>query len=538
MLCPGCAADNPPGSQFCGFCGQPIQQPLAASGPADLDGFAATAQTTRVPRQAVRQLDQPAAPDLEQRPHRPDNATTRYLCAGVALRPQLRRQVLEGILEEQHRAVITTPGVDLVTVLKYALAAHRRQVIRDVVLIVLLCALIVSFFVLQSFVAFLLLLAAAWVTVWVERYANSWGAAGNLRSETFNPDSVHTPAASSYAGRQLQRIAAAGTTGNVTLYSRFPPFIGYGVIRSSWSFAVDVTRPRRGARPRRFSVQEVYDHVRTRLGELDLQGMEVSSRVFVDGRDIQGDSRFLPDPSQPPVTSIGMDMLRDLMATPEERARPYLAIGMTSWQGDLVVTIFIRFLLSESDLFVEAAHVVMPPLRPEFKAIDEREPEMSPGEVISLAGGSLVSTIPRLLGSIPALFHEIGADNRRATKARRVKLAGNYGALFSVREVAADRSWDRYFQVLDDARYVKVVEQRIFRSLVEFLTDHDIDASQLEARTEMLVNNGVMVTGGTVNAEAVAAGANAQAASGGIGAQATELIARFRGSAGGGGESG
>lgn len=456
------------------------------------------------------------------------------MCAGVALRPELRQQVLEGILEEEHRAVITTPGVDLVTVLKYALAAHRRQVIRDVILLVLLCALIVSVFALRSPVAFLLILVAAWITVMVERYANSVGAARKLRPETFSPDRIHTPAASSYAGRQLRRIAAAGATGNVTLYSRFPPFVGYGVIRSSWSFAVDVTRGRRGARPRHFSVHEVYDHVWTRLGELDLQGMQVSSRVLVDGRDIKGDSRFLPDPSQPPVTSIGMDLLRDLMATPEERARPYLTISMTSWQGDLVVTIFIRFLLSQSDLFVEAAHVVMPPLRPEFKAIDERDPEMYAGEIISLAGGSLISTIPRLLGSVPGLIHQMGADSRRERKRRQVQLAGNYGALFSAREVAADSKWDRYFQILDDARYVKVVEQRIFRSLVEFLEDHDIDVSQLEARTEMLVNNGVMVTGGTVNAEAVAAGTNAQATSGNVAAQATGLIARFRGGAGGG----
>jgi hypothetical protein len=212
---------------------------------------------------------------------------------------------------------------------------------------------------------------------------------------------------------------------------------------------------------------------------------------------------------------------------------------MTSWQGDLVVTIFIRFLLSRSDLFIEAAHTVMPPLRPEFKAIDEREPDMQPGEFFSLAGGSLVSTVPRLLGSVPGIFHELAADSRRERKRRQVHQAGNYGALFSVREAAADSNWDRYFQVLDDARYVKVIEQRIFRSLVEFLEDHDIDASQLKARAETLVNNGVMVTGGTVNAQAVAAGANAQAAAGSIGAQAADVVARFRGGAGaGGGEGG
>ena len=66
--------------------------------------------------------------------------------------------------------------------------------------------------------------------------------------------------------------------------------------------------------------------------------------------------------------------MRQLLAVPEEWARPYLTISMTTWQGDLVVTTFIRFLVSGTDLFVEAAHSVVPPLRAEFKVVDEREP--------------------------------------------------------------------------------------------------------------------------------------------------------------------
>jgi len=491
------------------------------------------------------QAPEPASQFTESRADAParrdsDNATTRYLCAGVALSPSLRRRVLEGVLEEEHRAVITTPGVDLVTVLKYALAAHRREVIRDVVLLVLLCAMIASIFLVGSGILFLLLLMAAWVTVSIERYANSHGAERGLRAETFSPQKAPSAARNSYAGRQLERIAAAGTSGNVTLYSKFPPFVGYGVVLASWSFAVDVTKPHRAARPRAFTVREVYDCVTAGLHELDLPGMEVTDRVFVDGRDIKADRRFLPDPGGAPVTSIGTGLLRELMARPEERARPYLAIGMTSWQGDLVVTMFIRFLLSRTDLFVEAAHTVMPPLRASFKAIDDGDPEMQPGEFFALVGGSLVSTIPRLLGSVPGIIHELGANGRRERKRRQVEEAGNYGALLSVREEAADSKWHRYFQVLDDARYIKVIQQRIFRSLLEFLEEHDIDTSSLVARSETLVNNGVMVTAsgsGTVNMGAAAAG-NAQAVgAAGAGAEATGFVARVR-AAGGGGEQG
>ena len=534
MRCPGCGRDNPPGSAFCGFCGRPMPQSLTSVTAARPGDESVLVQQEWAPGAATNHF---AVSEDGRRGHRSDDAATRYLCAAVALSPAVRQKALDGVLEEEHRAVVTTPGVDLVTVLKYALAAHRRQIVRDIVLLALLCALIVSVFLLRSGIVFLLLLVAAWVTVCIERYANSRGAARDLRPETFRPDKAYAPARGSYADRQLKRIAEASTAGNVTFYSKFPPFVGYGTVRTGWSFAVDTTKPRRGARPKPFSVHEVYDCVKIGLSHLDLPGMEVTERVFVNGRDIKDDPRFLPDPRTAPVTSIGTDMVRELMATPEERARPYLTIGMTGWQGDLVVTMFIRFLLSRSDLFVEAAHTVVPPLRAEFKAIDEQELDMQPGEFFTLIGSGLVSTIPRLFGSVLGIAHELGSDGRRERKRRRVDRAGDYGALLSVREEAADSKWQRYFQVLDDARYVKVMQQRIFRSLVEFLDEHDVDTADLVARSETLVNNGVMVTGGgTVNAQAVAAGANAQAATGGLGAQAAGLVSRVRGGESAGGQ--
>jgi hypothetical protein len=444
--------------------------------------------------------------------------------------PELERKVLDDVLEEPHRAIVATPGVDLVTVLKYALAAHRRRAVRDVFLLADLFAMIVTFFIFRSFVVFLLLLMVAWLIVVVERYTSKYGAmVRGLRPGAFVPQKAPSPTRNSFADRQLKRIAAASTVGNVTLYTEFPPFVGYGPVQTSWSFAIDVTRRRDGV-PKRFSAQEVYDYVKAGLFGLDLPGIEVSDRLFVNGRDIAHDRRFLPEPGSPPVTSVSPDLIQDLLAMPEEQARPYLTISMTGWRGDLVVTTFVRFLLSRTDLFVEAAHTAVPPIRTEFKAIDERDLTATPGEFCSLVGRSLISTIPRLLGSVAGIIHELGSDNRRDKKRRRSDETGDYGALLSVREAAADKRWQRYFQVFDDARYVKVIEQRIFRSLLEFLEDHGIDTSSLESRTEQVINNGVMVTDkATVHAEQIAAG---------TGAQAANLIARVRGKEGAGGAEG
>lgn len=530
MLCAACQGDNPPGSAFCGFCGRQVSQQLSSMSTARPSLTPLPVQQSWAPGAIPPQA---SVPNGGQHASHSSSAATRYLCAAVALSPAVRRRALDDVLEEEHRAVITTPGVDLVTVLKYALAADRRQVIRDVILLGLLCALLVFFFVLP--VLCLLVLVAAWITVCVERYANTNGAARGLRPETFSPDKAPVPPRNSYAYRQLNRIAAAGATGNVSIYSRFPPFVGYGGVTKSWSFAVDVTQAKRGGYPRQFSVQQIYDRVNAGLSELDLPGMTVTDRVFVNGRDISDDRRFLPDPNKAPSTSISTEVMRQLIAAPEERARPYLTISITGWQGDLAVTIFIRFVLSRSDLFVEAAHTVVPPVRAEFKDIDVLDADMQPGEFFGLLAGGLISTIPRLLGSVPGILREFNADTRREDKRRQVKEAGDYGALLSIREAAADSGWQRYFQQLDDARYEKVIQQRIFRSMVEFLEEHDIDTSSLVARSETLINNGVMVTGrGTLTAQSLAAGANAQATAGGLGSQAANLVSRVRGEGGGG----
>jgi hypothetical protein len=281
-----------------------------------------------------------------------------------------------------------------------------------------------------------------------------------------------------------------------------------------------MTRPGRGGQPRAFSVLDVYDCVKAGLQELDMSGIELTDRLFINGRDVHDDRRFVPEPGGPPVTSVTPEVMRQLLAEPEEWARPYLTISSTSWRGDLVVTNFIRFLVSRTDLFVEAAHNVVPPLRAEFKAIDERDPGPDAGEFFALAGRTLLSTLPRLFGSVPGIFHELGAGSRREKKRRRVEETRDYGALVSVRELAADTKWQRYFQIFDDERFVKVIEQRIFRSLVEFLKEHNVDTGSIESRLEMLVNNGVMF-GDNANVK--------ESQVGGAGSRLAGLIPRARG---------
>jgi heme A synthase len=64
--------------------------------------------------------------------------TTRYLCAAAHLDWELRTQVINQVLEEEHKAIGLSFGVNLIALLKQCLAARRRKRIRDLSLALLL----------------------------------------------------------------------------------------------------------------------------------------------------------------------------------------------------------------------------------------------------------------------------------------------------------------------------------------------------------------------------------------------------------------
>ncbi len=529
MRCPECGHENPLDYRFCGSCGRP--RPVSAAWLTPAGAGAARAQSSPAPAltayvappSAETSLAGREAPATGSRDTGPDRNVTRYLCAAVNMNEDIARAAIEDVLEEQHRAIAITPGADLVTILKYALRANRRRVIRDVSLFVILCGMItVVIFrghIPLSPLILLVLLVTAWSAVFTDHYVRLFGpAAQGLRPGKFDTTRAPEPGNDHFANQQLAQIAEAGHSGNVTVYGAFPPFVGYGSIDTSWSFTIDVTRKRRDMEPEPFTVHGIYDHVRNSLAQLDLPGVAVTYRLFVNGKDIYHDRRFLPRPDGRPVTQVDEALLHQLMTAPEERARPYLTVGLTGWQGDFIVTTFVRFLLSRTDLFIEAAHAAVPPLRTQFRAVDNLGPGPTGGQFFRLVWMSTTGTIPRLLGSVPGVFHALGDTNRRDRKQHDVNEAANYGSLLNIREAAADSEWQRYFQKFDQERYTKIIEARMFRVLVEFLDDHGVDTSELVAREENITNYNTVI--GNASGSQIAIGK---------GARATAKISQLRG---------
>ena len=210
-------------------------------------------------------------------------------------------------------------------------------------------------------------------------------------------------------------------------------------------------------------------------------------------------------------------MVREQFGSDGEMARHYKVIRVVGWGGELVLSTYLRFLRVERGLFVEVSTFLLPPLDEPCHAADRIHAAPSWRENLRLLWESAKAT-PLLWATAP--FHvlqHVGAPLRRWSLRRQTRRQlradpmFDRGAMASVRDLEKSTAYRQYFQKLDREMYNKVIEGQLLDAVVDFLDDHDIDTSDLKQRGATVLNNGVMVTGGTLRAESVAAGSKARA---------------------------
>ncbi|WP_127505671.1 hypothetical protein [Actinoplanes solisilvae] len=520
MLCTYCGGDNTSAYLVCALCGRPrlITPPTGGNATATRTQATATRPmtTATVPPITPFQRPAPVVPTPAAAAGAPNFArdATRYMCAAVQLDSALSRRILAGTVEQPLRAVASSPGVDLATVVKYAVAARRRQRVTDILLLLFL----------PLWPVFGLGLLLGWLVVALERFRTSYRVlAPKLRRSVFDPDQAPEPA-SDHMRRRIADLAARDR-GNVTVYPDYEPFLGFGGQEKEWSFVADVSKPAMGETIRRFTVAEVHDHVAGAIKALNLPGVTVDDRLFAAGDDLLNGSmpavapELLPDPLSAPRQQVGRDVIRRQWDTPQDRARPYLALRITGWSGELVMTMFVRFVqYRDEQLYVEADYRLLGPLRKDYHSVDDLREYPTFRQVGRIVAATLPITIIRQIRSpfvvVAELFRPmtlrsaLRRDRREITEERTF----NYGATIAPREEAMDKRYHRYFQVADKEHYLKIIERRVLDSLEQFLDAHGIDASDVRERQTMILNYGLMATGSSqIKADNMAVGLNAKA---------------------------
>ncbi|MFK0293338.1 zinc ribbon domain-containing protein [Streptomyces sp. NPDC090442] len=555
--CSGCGRDNPPGAAYCADCGtavgsSPPGAPSSASPPPSPPSLAkSTWQQAASPNPGAGRPDphrRPAAraaasgasakstwqqaggtgggglkplwqksaattSPADRRATGPrwgdSKDLTRYLCAASYLDRAFARALIKEIAAEPHLGVAAAPACDLNVVLRHAYLADARRHSRDLVLAGLLLFALVA----ARPVVILLVLFLAWMTALVFELSTRYGRfLQNLRPDRFDPQTAPQPVNPSVAARLGQIDGYA--TGNVTTYSGYAPFLGYGSELDSWSLSFDVTTSSRpGANPQNFDVKDLYDHIANRVGTLAVSCLEIEERVFVDGLAVLENKRFLPNPLGRPVARVSPRLMDDLKRNPEEGARPYLIVHSTGWRGELVTSLFLRFFRSETNLSVEAVQTVLGPLHDRYRLIDTLMPRPTAAELVNLISQTMVRApfllVPSLFRAVVGFFPDYGMrwrvrhQDKLITRLRRF----DYGARQSVRQKASAGQYRRYFQKADNGMVLKTVEKRVLDALVEFAEARDIDVSELIQRQEVIINNGIIATeGAKVESNAVASG--------------------------------
>lgn len=467
--------------------------------------------------------------------------TTRYLCAAAQLDLNFRNQVLEKVLDEEYRVINIPAGVDLLAVTKHCLDAKRRKLIRNTIISILFIIAWVSAYekisyeleygytdpisalfssIFSSFFSFYFLLAYAAVVLetWITRYQI---IAKSLLKQNFNPDGVTlTPETEAKIRRKLSGVINEEEC-NVVIYSGFSPFVGSGTDIGGWSFTLDISKGKEEMRvtqkPEPFTIEKLYSYVDSDIKNLHLQETIIQDKIFVNGQEIRGDDRFLPDPFCRPLTQVDPSVLKEFIGGHMEGIRHYKCIRIISWQGEIVLSVFLRFLKLRQNLFVETSYFFLPPLKQEYrKIIDEIQPNPTRRQLVQVFQEAFVKAVflfPLAIFLLSGrLLNSIARWNQRRSNRRLIRENPmfDYGSSTSIRELAASNLYSHYFQKLDKEMYLKLVERQILDSIINFLDAHNIDTSELRARQDTILNNGVIVTGGSVEAQNFTVGERAK----------------------------
>lgn len=457
---------------------------------------------------ASRSVGEAAAPDSVETA---DKEATRYLSAATQLDIDYAKSVVDRVFNEQLKALAPTFGVDVPVVVKWALKALRIRAIRDRWLTVILALQIFLIVVLilwwpWVWIPLVLLLLVAWMVVsWDYHERIHKAVIGKMLRDRFRP--VDAPWPTNGGDRDRLDTVAARKDGNLVVFSGHEAFIGSGKLMAQQRILLDISGVKdddgeAGKQPESFTSQDLHTAIVAAfdrehgLGK-SLDNIRVYERLFVNGLHIQSDENLLPDRLRPPPTSVESSLLNAAAENPSPEARAYVCVEMPGWQGQLVVTQFIRAVYAGKSLFVEWTFMVLPPIRKEFRRIDTLYEFSSPLQLKDSLLAGLRALVPALARSPVRAFGAwryprlVRRRQLRRENAIKRGYLFDYGARTSIREDASGDQRQHYFLARDEIMYVLLAQQTLTRAVEDFLSEHGVDLGQFKDQVKVIFDSSI-----------------------------------------------
>ncbi|MEQ0564179.1 hypothetical protein ABJI51_34280 [Amycolatopsis sp. NEAU-NG30] len=307
--------------------------------------------------------------------------------------------------------------------------------------------------------------------------------------------------------RQDEFAGAPGAP--LVVYRGYKPFVGAGFRRDAWSMAIPLERLEDDEdapeeRPE-LTTEALYEGIRAAIANLRessalspdrrLAGLTVTEAVYTPAAELIDHlaepeaAAFLPDIEYPPHTRLTADHVARLRTEPKEWARYYLCFQVETWDRDLVLTTFLHVAVDDTTLYVEWTPFMLPPIRPEYRAVDRmRQDSLRPFWQGLLAWLEMPAS---LVGRIANLASWI----RQPKREPGVLDPDRYGAANTLRELASVNLFTDYFQLVDIERYEKIIESRLLPSIGRLLEEAGYSTAKFEEQAAVVINNDITIGG-------------------------------------------
>ena len=395
-----------------------------------------------------------------------DRETTRYLSAATQINPDYARAVVARVVHEPYRALAPAHGADVTVVARWALDSLGRITRRDTVLTITLIAGIFfsvvfgvviqasAWFVLATvLIMFVLAFFCIAYEYWVRWYEI---LAGQMLREAFDPEAAPQPT-SERVNKRLQ-AAADRKSGNLVVFAGQSAFIGSGSKLAQEQIVIDVSATKEEAdddssrEPIPFTNTDLHVAIAKAIRNLDLPGLNVMERVFVNGRHVRGNGELQRHPLEPPFASVADDLLHGAAEHPTADARTYVCAEIHGWQGQLVVTMFARAVHTGGWLYIEYSFYLLPPINAAYTVVvDSLYAEPLGLRLRKVWAWSALRAVPYLLKSPFSLARQraqVRAWHARESVQGYLIHRGqsfDYGAMRSIREEACKGGNRHYF---------------------------------------------------------------------------------------------
>jgi hypothetical protein len=434
--------------------------------------------------------------------HDLDRETTRYLSAATQIDLDYAQEVVRNVVSEPLKARAPAYGVEISTVARWAVDSVMRRARRDLHLAITLAIVVIllSLILLWLPAGLIIILAgllAAWAIVSLEHWTRLYQiVVGSMLRGQFDLRAAPLPR-HSWVQDRIDMVSER-RRGNLVIFHGESAFVGSGHRLGKEHIVIDVSRGRKvkngkQQKPRKFSNADVHDAVMQTMGKLGFAEMRVEEKLFVNGRHVRGNRAFLPQgDAAPPASSVDHRLLEQAALHPTPDARVYVCVEMPAWQGQLVVTLFVRAVHTGGYLYIEWEYRVLPPIRREFRVIDRRYTRSRGQQLWKSCRWGARKFLPALVKAPFLLisdFRRYRAERRRLSNQVRTIKRGrdfDYGAVRSVRELACGFSREHHFLARDEIMYVLMSQETLMRGIRAFLRKHDVNLGGFDSQVDII----------------------------------------------------